>query len=107
MMISNSAKFRVGQKIHHTLFDYRGVIIDVDPCFTTGNGWERTTASGAGRNHDTPWYHVLVDGADHRTYVAERNLEADTSGDPINHPEVAEHFEDCRDDSYVSRDKFH
>ncbi|TCS60857.1 heat shock protein HspQ [Varunaivibrio sulfuroxidans] len=107
MTIFNSAKFSVGQKIHHTLFDYRGVIVDVDPCFRTTGGWERKTTQDRARRYDTPWYHVLVDGADHRTYVAERNLEADTSGDPINHPEVAEHFEGYRDDSYVSRDKTH
>ena len=31
-----TAKYTVGQLIHHTLFDYRGVIVDVDPQFRVG-----------------------------------------------------------------------
>jgi heat shock protein HspQ len=37
-----------------------------------------------------PWYHVLVDGAEHTTYVAEHHLEPDERGKPIKHPLVAE-----------------
>ena len=50
---------------------------------------------------DRPWYHVLVDGAHHQTYVAERNLEPDPTGDPIDHPEVVQYFESLGDDGYV------
>ncbi len=32
-MTSHSAAFRIGQLVHHRLFDYRGVVIDVDPVF--------------------------------------------------------------------------
>ena len=39
-----------------------------------------------------PWYRVLVDERDLRTYVAERNLEPDEAGDPVIHPEVGLHF---------------
>ena len=39
---------------------------------------------------DKPWYHVLVDGAQHTTYVAERNLERDGSGEPVEHPLLEE-----------------
>lgn len=28
------AKFFVGQMVHHKLFDYRGVILDVDPVYS-------------------------------------------------------------------------
>ena len=32
-MSESEAKFSPGQLIHHTLFDYRGVVVDVDPFF--------------------------------------------------------------------------
>jgi len=35
---------------------------------------------------------VLVHGATHTTYVAERNLEPDDSGEPIEHPLLAQFF---------------
>ena len=33
---------------------------------------------------------VLVDGAEHTTYVAERHLESEERGKPIKHPLIAE-----------------
>ena len=42
---------------------------------------------------DRPWYHVLVDGALHSTYVAERHLEASEDLRQINHPWLGEYFD--------------
>ena len=39
-MSKHEAKFQVGQIIHHKLFDYIGVVFDVDPTF------QGTTLSG-------------------------------------------------------------
>jgi heat shock protein HspQ len=52
---------------------------------------------------DRPWYHVLIDEFEHRTYVAERNLEPDPNPAPIRHPDVALHFERLKGDHYVPR----
>jgi heat shock protein HspQ len=52
---------------------------------------------------DRPWYRVLVHQAGHETYVAERNLEPDTTGQPIAHPLVAELFSGFHDGAYVLR----
>ena len=48
----------------------------------------------------TPWYHVLVDGAQHTTYVAERNLEIDPSGESVSHPLLDYYFDDFREGRY-------
>jgi heat shock protein HspQ len=86
-----SAKFTPGQLIHHRLFGYRGVVFDVDAEFSGTDDWyEQVARSRPPR--DEPWYHVLPDGVDHTTYVAERNLEADTDGSAIRHPLVSELF---------------
>ncbi len=83
-------KFSVGELVHHRLFDYRGVIVDVDRNFQGTEEWYETVArSRPPKNR--PWYHVLVHGKAHSTYVAERNLAPDDSVDPINHP-MLEHF---------------
>jgi len=37
---------------------------------------------------DRPWYHVLVDGSTHTTYVAERHLEPDDVLASVEHPLV-------------------
>ena len=103
-MTTATAKFHVGQLIHHTLFEYRGVVVDVDPEFHGTEEWYEQVARTRPPK-DRPWYHVLVDGGDLRTYVAERNLEADDSGEPINHPDLDEFFEAMNGDGYVPRAK--
>jgi heat shock protein HspQ len=86
-----TAKFSVGQLIHHRLFDYRGVIVDVDETFQGTDQWYQAVAKSRPPK-DKPWYHILVDGSDHTTYVAERNLQMDDFQEPIEHPMVERFF---------------
>lgn len=90
-MTSIEVKFHVGQLVHHRLFDYRGVVVDVDPVFQGSDDWyDQVARSRPPKNK--PWYRVLVDGAEHETYVAERNLEPDSSRAPIEHPRLGDFF---------------
>jgi len=84
------AKFSIGELVHHQLFNYRGVVVDVDRNFQGTEEWYETVAKSRPPKNK-PWYHVIVHDSDHFTYVAERNLEPDDSADPINHP-MLEHF---------------
>lgn len=102
-MITN-AKFSVGDLVHHRLFNYRGVVIDVDPEFQGAEEWYQQVARSRPPK-DRPWYHVLVHDASHHTYVAERNLERDTSLEPINHPYVASIFGALENGSYTQKSK--
>lgn len=97
-----AAKFSVGQLVHHRLFDYRGVIVDVDPRFQGTEEWYQQVAKSR-PPRDKPWYHVLVHESGINTYVAERHLEQDDSKAPINHPAVAQFFSEFRDGAYVPR----
>ena len=60
------ARFRVGQPVHHKRFDYRGVIVDVDPAFAGTEEWYQVMATSR-PPRDRPWYHVLVHDAPQRT----------------------------------------
>ncbi|MBR9909707.1 MAG: heat shock protein HspQ [Gammaproteobacteria bacterium] len=96
----NRAKFAVGDLVHHRLFDYRGVVVDIDPGFQASEEWYQAVAKSR-PPRDQPWYHVLVHGAVHTTYVAERNLEHDTLGEPITHPLLAQFFSRFENGHYV------
>ena len=99
MSNTSQAAFAVGDVITHLRFDYRGVIVDVDPVFNgTEEGYETVAQSRPPR--DMPWYHVLVHGAGHRTYVAERHLALDESGEQIEHPELGAFFDRFIDGRY-------
>lgn len=96
------AKWNIGQLIRHRMFDYRGVIYDVDPVFMLSDEWYDQVARSRPPK-DEPWYKVLVDGSDHETYVAQRNLEAATDLSPISHPLTDELFSGFEDGRYTTR----
>ena len=102
--INDMAKCSVGQVMHNTLLDYRGVIIDVDPLFRGTHGSPSAGSSepsGSGNpSNNGPWYHVLVDGTSDWAYVAERNLELDVEGGPIDHPDVIDYFDKMTESGY-------
>ncbi len=101
-METPSARFHVGQPVHHRLFDYRGVVADADATFQGSDDWYETMARSRPPK-DRPWYHVLVHDAVHTTYVAERNLEPDLTGEPIRHPDLGLYFHELRDGLYPRR----
>lgn len=102
-MLQSKAHFGIGQLIRHKLFGYRGVIFDVDPQFRAGDKWYEQVARTRPPK-DAPWYHVMVDGQHHETYVAERNLEEDELGTPIDHPLVTDLFGGFANGRYALRE---
>ena len=100
-MTAFNARFSPGQIIHHKRFDYRGVIVDVDAQFQGSDEWYEDVAQSRPPK-DEPWYRVLVHDNPVETYVAERNLEEDPSGQAINHPYVQEYFSALQDGKYVT-----
>ncbi len=98
--MTNTARFAPGELVHHRLFDYRGVVVDVDPVFSLSDAWyDQVARSRPPKN--APWYHVIVDGASHMTYVAQQNLEPDPSADPIRHPLLGHFFDRFEDGRYA------
>jgi len=95
-----TAQFSIGDIVHHRLFDYRGVVVDVDPSFQSSEAWYDAVAKSRPPK-DEPWYHVLVHDALHTTYVAERNLEADDSVAPIKHPLLNDFFSRFENGRYI------
>lgn len=93
-------KFYIGQLVHHRKFDYRGVVVDVDPEYDGSEEWYELMARSR-PPRDAPWYHVLVHGARHATYVAERHLEPDASGEQVDHPALGQFFDRFENGRYV------
>ena len=100
------AKFQIGEIIYHKRFDYRGVVVDVDPSFSGTEEWYNKMARSNPPKHE-PWYHVLVHQAEHSTYVAEKNLETDLTGKPIAHPFLSQFFSELRSGVYISLNVSH
>ena len=98
--METTCQFSIGQIIHHLKFDYRGVIIDVDASFESSEEWYEMMAK-SNPPKDKPWYHVLVNKSTTTTYVAEQNLEENSSKQPILHPLVDVYFSRFEEGRYL------
>lgn len=91
-------EFEVGELIHHRRYGYRGVIFARDAECRADEVWYQGNQTQPPR--EQPWYHVMVHGAQHTTYVAQSNLEPDVSGEPIDHPQLGRVFKSFLDGRY-------
>ena len=97
--MASAAGFYIGQIIEHRRFGYRGLVFGVDPDFQLSQAWYQNVARSRPPK-DQPWYHVLVDGAGHSTYVAERHLAASADSSQISHPQLGQYFDRYNGERY-------
>lgn len=96
-------RFCIGQIIQHKLFDYRGIIFDVDFNYSGTDEWYESVAHSR-PSKNQPWYKVLVDNATLETYVAEQNLSiAETQQDSINNPFMGLYFDKSANNIYTPK----
>ena len=101
-MISDKAKFAIGEIVKHKHFDFRGVIYDVDFEFNNSEEWYQSIPKDVRPRKDQPFYHLLAESNEvtYEAYVSEQNLIIDRSGKPIKHPLVDEIFSGKRGSNY-------
>ena len=99
------ARFSIGEVVKHRLFDFRGVIFDIDPVFANSDEWYEAIPEDIRPPKDQPFYHLLAENAEssYIAYVSQQNLLPDTLGEPIDHPAIAGMFEDFRQGRYRLR----
>lgn len=95
-----SYRFEVGDIVAHRRYGYRGVVFERDPVCRADEEWYQSNQTQPPR--EQPWYHVLVDGAAHSTYVAQSNLEADPGGERVFHPLLGRYFQSYYQKRYHS-----
>ena len=89
------AQFAIGEVVRHRLFDFRGVIFDVDPEFANSEEWYEAIPEALRPSKDQPYYHLLAENAEtaYVAYVSQQNLLPDESEEPVDHPAVATMFD--------------
>ena len=89
------ARFAIGEVVRHKLFDFRGVIFDVDPTFANSEEWYEAIPEGLRPSKEQPFYHLLAENAEtnYVAYVSQQNLVLDDEGEPIDHPAIGTLFE--------------
>jgi heat shock protein HspQ len=88
------ARFTIGDVVRHRLFDFRGVIFDVDPVFANTEEWYEAIPEALRPSKDQPFYHLLAENAEQSyiAYVSQQNLVADETDEPVDHPGLDAYF---------------
>lgn len=89
------ARFAPGDIVRHRMFDFRGVVFDIDPVFANSDEWYDAIPEEIRPAKEQPYYHLLAENGDssYIAYVSQQNLVADGDGGPIDHPQIDAMFE--------------
>jgi heat shock protein HspQ len=101
------ARFAIGEIVRHRIFDFRGVVFDVDPEFANSEEWYQSIPEAMRPSRDQPFYHLLAENSDttYVAYVSQQNLVPDESDEPVDHPAIATMFEPMEDGRYRLREQ--
>ncbi|UIP06167.1 heat shock protein HspQ [Erythrobacter sp. SDW2] len=102
-----SARFAIGDVVRHRMFDFRGVIFDIDPVFANSEEWYESIPEHIRPHRDQPYYHLFAENEEssYVAYVSQQNLLLDGDRGPVDHPQVTELFEDFARGRYRMRRK--
>lgn len=91
----SSARFGIGEVVRHRVFDFRGVIFDIDPVFANSEEWYQSIPEDIRPHKDQPFYHLLAENAEssYVAYVSQQNLLPDEDEGPVDHPAIPGMFE--------------
>ncbi|MDE2303168.1 MAG: heat shock protein HspQ [Sphingomonadales bacterium] len=92
---ASRARFAIGDIVRHRLYDFRGVVFDIDPVFANSEEWYEAIPDEARPEREQPFYHLFAESEDssYIAYVSQQNLLGDGAGGPVEHPALAQVFE--------------
>src|SRR5690606_40883395 len=97
-----AADFAIGDVVKHRLFDFRGVIFDIDPVFANSDEWYESIPQAMRPPREQPFYHLFAENEDanYIAYVSQQNLLSDSEGGPVDHPSIDMVFGDFLNGRY-------
>ncbi|MBK6414200.1 heat shock protein HspQ [Sphingopyxis sp.] len=100
-----AASFAPGDIVRHRMFDFRGVVFDIDPVFANSDEWYEAIPEEIRPAKAQPYYHLLAENGDssYIAYVSQQNLVPDAESGPIDHPQIEAMFEGLDDGRYRVR----
>jgi len=95
--------FNIGDVVKHRLYQFRGVIVDIDPEFANSEEWYQSIPKDSRPKKDQPFYHLLAENSEtfYSAYVSQQNLLPDSESGPIHHPDIDNLFSDVSDGRYI------
>ena len=84
------ARFAPGDIVRHRMFDFRGVVFDIDPVFANSDEWYEAIPEDIRPAKEQPYYHLFAENDDssYIAYVSQQNLVGDAEHGPVDHPQI-------------------
>lgn len=97
------AKYPIGAVVKHRVHPFRGVIFDVDPEFANTEEWWLSIPEEMRPRKDQPFYHLFAENETsyYVAYVSEQNLLPDETGQPVDHPNISDYFDEYDGKNYT------
>ena len=98
-----ASEFNLGDIVKHKIYQFRGVIVDIDPEFSNTDEWYESIPEDKRPKKDQPFYHLLAENSEtfYSAYVSQQNLILDAESGPVNHPDIDHVFSDVFNGRYV------
>jgi len=99
------ARFAPGDIVRHRMFDFRGVVFDVDPVFSNSEEWYEAIPEAIRPAKEQPYYHLLAENEEssYIAYVSQQNLLPDGEHGPVDHPQIDAMFDGIEKGRYRIR----
>jgi len=88
------ADFSIGDVVRHRIFEFRGVVFDIDPVFDNSEEWYNSIPEEVRPAKDQPFYHLFAENGEssYVAYVSQQNLLSDREEGPVDHPAIKDIF---------------
>jgi heat shock protein HspQ len=99
---ASRARFAIGDVVRHKLYDFRGVVFDIDPVFANSEEWYESIPKEARPQREQPYYHLFAENEEssYIAYVSQQNLVGDRLGGPVDHPQLEQLFAEFDGERY-------
>ncbi len=103
--LRTKASFAIGDVVRHRVYDFRGVVFDIDPVFANSEEWYESIPQDVRPKRDQPFYHLLAENGDNSyvAYVSQQNLLNDSESGPVDHPSIDQLFDGFDEGRYRLR----
>ena len=103
--LRTDARFAIGDVVRHKLYDFRGVVFDIDPVFANSEEWYESIPQDVRPTREQPFYHLLAENGEgsYVAYVSQQNLLGDADAGPVDHPSLSQLFDDFAGGRYKLR----
>ena len=102
-MICTKTKYRIGQVVKHRKLPLRGVVYDVDACYSVDERYWEQLNEHERPEKAQPFYYILLEHSNMPEYMPEEAIEPDTSNQQLEGELIKDIYGEYKDGQYETK----